>query len=363
MKPPHPRPAIVLRRTAAGAVAVAAALTVAPTVLAGGPVVQPSQVAGIVAAYSAANNRANALLNLVAQNRDEQGSAAVIDDADFAAARLERKRTSEGAHYYRFSFTLAAASVPHQATYPARVVTIDRQAVTPSAPRADRPSPGCRSLLLFQRNALRAPWRVSLEPSIAVSAHLTFQHTAQGYGLAVPSSRGLATPIGRIPSMLAASLMAAVPAGIPSPLPPSVFSAPANGGCWALPDPHQWTAAAVFGASAALFRTAPTVAPNRPSDVVAVRLRGGAALVCFTLRATLTETALAPSQHTIVFFSGTRESNAGAFMLAKGARWRRVTLTALAEVAVVDPPKAGGGPPLRVVGGYWNWTAATGIPA
>jgi hypothetical protein len=169
------------------------------------PLLTPSEVAGVVSTFNAANNRANETLSYADQAKDEQGTALAIDDESFVLDRRAGFKTMEGAKYTPFTNVPFSTALEKGADYPATfatLITATSRAETSAMKAKAAKEP---SLFVFSRSSASSPWRLSFEPAVSASIG-KFAIGKKGYAMS-PRTSGLAFTPSLIPSRVAAALL------------------------------------------------------------------------------------------------------------------------------------------------------------
>jgi hypothetical protein len=285
----------------------------------------PSQAQQVLAAYTTANNSANAQASQTLLATVEGGSSLAIDSGIYDA-----QRAAHAAGYPAYSPAAASYYIPLEtpAAYPHWFAVRVSNSLLSAPGKVTQ-----MEYLVFTQAAAGAPWLDSMEPftlpsatapSVALDAsgHATAV-SAAGTSLALPAATaGVATATAldsgagqpASPGNLAeASELASLRQTVPSH--PSITSS------------HSATTDPVFG----------------------LRTTDGGALLFYDVAARLTVTA-APG--------GTLHLNIPGFVSPANPA-SQVTLQYLDQLAVSDPP-AGGGMPVQVIADYSGLTAAAG---
>jgi hypothetical protein len=294
----------------------------APSASTANPALTPDRLAAIVKAYSRAMDRANQTLDVALQNEQETGTAARIDDGTFATDTQQRLTTDDGTTYFTARNQLVREAIP---TAPRQRVALAVTHTVDAAgtPRADA-CPGGGSLLVFQRSASRADWRVALEPSVELRRVPQLVTSAT----LVTSGKGLRTDPASVPAafarQLSTELNAYAATRSTAGLPAYLFG---TENCFGLFSPPNLVEGFSYRFS---------VVPYTPSDLVAFRTANGGALVVFSVE---TETLMATT---------TTTNQPGQPVTSE-----QVVGKGLIEVAVVVPPaRSDGSKPYKVIGGY-----------
>ena len=307
-------------------------------------------VKSIIAHDYALNNASNTNLSYALQASHEAGSALVMDDATFRAAKLSGYKTLEGVRYYPFYGTVTASSVPAQTSYPATFVAIMKQKSAPGTPSAYRSCSEGGGILVEQKDSSSSPWRAILEPSVAQSSSIpAFSKSSSGHGL-LASGGSYALKIASLPTTMVAALSARARTDAGGALLPASDFAYGHCGTLGLADPHR-----DVGVQRGLelsFR-ASTITP---SDVTAYQTKGGGALAVFTLREEVSEKPVAANQYIIWGHGATPW-----WSLLPIGHYASVSWTTDQELAVYVP-SATSTAKARVVGGYAEVVAVTGTP-
>jgi hypothetical protein len=354
----HPEHRHVLVRAI---LAVAAAGCVAAGALPAGaaahsaPVVTPSGVRGIVAAYSAANNHANETESEAVQARDEVGTAATVDDVGFVTSlRAGIRYEGAGAQTY-VPFTLAPfeSSVPEQSTYPASML-VASHTVTAKGSASSGACGSADQLSVFERTGSSSPWRVGL-----------YAYLNKDFPRFASNSKGFAPPVaaksleyapGTIESAVARALQHyAVTGALAQNLTAQDLSGSKH--CWSLGDPRaiQKTEAKQK------IDTSFTYLPFSKGDIHLAAVPGHGAVVTFSIKMVTTFQANSPSG--FVTFSSTH-GDPGSYLLAAGT-YVSATFPSVCMVVAADPQRGSTAPPTgsipRLIGGSCSPLLATGI--
>lgn len=317
-----------------------AALVVVALLMAAGPAVAtvaprstltPSEVPGIVTAYSTANNKANLYLSVTDQNKDEGGSAGTIDDSYFTFALRAGFKNSEGTgHYYPFNIVEMTDAVPHGLSGAGSFLSLNTFSYPPGTPAADRWPSGHvpQQLAVISRTSATAPWLVTFEP--IMSKGFGTLATSGGYAT-TPNTTLLDFPINKVAEDLAGALQRysttdVLAAGLTSAdLTYNVTIHP-----WSLPNLYKLNQES----RTVDLNASDTVTPYSNNDLHAFALTNGDTLVTFSIKIVTKYTStFANGLVKIVNTKGkpsTWEVPAGAY------RW--VKIPTVCEVVAVDPP-------------------------
>jgi hypothetical protein len=307
-------------------------------------------VESIIAHDYALNNASNTNLSYALQATHEGGSALVMDDATFRAAKLSGYKTVEGARYYPFYGTVTASSVPAQTSYPATFVAIMKQKSAPGTPSAYRSCSEGGGILVEQKDSASSLWRAVLEPSVArLSSIPAFSKSSSGNGL-FANGGSYALKISSLPTTMVAALSARARTDVGGALLPASDFAYGHCGTLGLADPHR-----DVGVQRGLELTfrASTIAP---SDVTAYQTKGGGALALFTVSEEVSEKPAVASEYIIWSHGATPW-----WSLLPTGHYATVSWTTDQELAVYVP-SATSTAKARVVGGYAVVVAVTGTP-
>lgn len=318
-------------------------------------VLSPKGLGTILSQLSEENNQANQTLSVAAQNRDEQASAAVIDDGAFTLARRAGYKTLTGPRYYAFGYALIKGSVPRQTTYPAVALAIAASRASGGTPASQASCPGSANVLVLRKDSGTAPWRVELEPEANASGLSALASAAGGFGELVTSSVGLASPLDTLESRLSGALARYAATGTrAAELPASVFGTKTQ--CWGIDNLR----ADVLADAHVMLALSVSVKPYSPGDLMAFRLSSGGALAIFSLSITLRTTAVGKAGQVLVTPTA---SIPASFVVPAGA-YSSISVPEVIEVAVVDPPasKAPTGS-FQIVGSYGDDLPGSGTLA
>jgi len=296
-----------------------------------------SAVHAIVAAYSQENNRANEVLSVRLQNRDEEGPAAEIDDANFVLARRAGFATVSGQRYEPFFEHLDEEVAGGGSRYPRTILTID----TPYTTSLKTASRVCRFAGVFVKNHPTSPWRVADEPTVN---RVDVPRVVSGSSAA--GSQPLVVPLGRLPRYYAIAFTTYFQQGVLSRgIAPSVFRSDAA--CWSLPNLSHNPFLASNGSPHVI--TATTVSARDP-DQISFATADGGELSFFAVRVDIVSSALDGSslgwRH--------RRGQPSSYLLPVGSGFKRVDIPLLFDLAVFDPPVGNHQLAPRVVGAYWG---------
>jgi hypothetical protein len=318
-------------------------------------VASPSSVAGIVAAYSAANNHANVTESAAVQARDEVGTAVTVDDVGFVTnLRAGIRYQGAGAQkYVPFSLAPFESSVPEQSSYPASLLVASHTVTA----KGSTPGGACGSadqLSVFERTAASAPWRVALYAYLN-KGFPAFARNSKGYAVPVATG-GLAYAPGSIESDVARALQHYAVTGL---LAQNLTAQDLSGSklCWNLGDPRAIQKAEAKQQIATSF----TYLPYSQADVHVAAVAGHGAVVTFSVKMVTTFQASTPAGY--VTFSSTH-GNPGSYLLAAG-NYTSATFPSVCMLVASDPQRGGSAPTAgsipKLLGGSCNQLLATGI--
>lgn len=304
----------------------------------------------IIAGDYAINNADNANLSYALQATHEEGSALVMDDAGFRAAKLSGYKTLEGPRYYPFYGTVTESSVPVQSAYPERFISVMKQSSPPGTPSADRVCPESGDILEMEKNSGSSPWRVSLEPYLArLSSVPTLLGSSSGEGK-FASGHSYALNLSTLPHTMVIALNARASTGSGGYLlPASVFSY-GHCGDLGLEDPHREVG--IYHGLVQSF-SASTITP---SDVTAYATKDGGALAVFTVREQVSERPAIAGQYVIWSHGAT-----SWWSLLPAGHYSTISWTIDQELAVYVPTTKSSAK-ARIVGGYNEVISVTGQP-
>lgn len=304
-------------------------------------------VKAIIAGDYATNNADNADLNYAQQATHEQGSALVIDDEAFRAAKLSGYKTLDGPRYFPFYGTVTGSSAPVQTTYPQRFAVIMKQSSPPGTPSADRICPGSGGILVEQKNSASSPWRVSLEPYLAkLSSAPTLLTTSSSNGNFAADSYAL--NLSTLPHTLVVALNTRGRTGNGGYLLPASVFAYGHCGALGMEDPRR-----EVGSYHGLLQSF-SASTITPSDVTAYETKGGGALAVFTVREQVVERPALANQYVIWSHGAT-----AWWSLLPAGHYSTVSWTMDQEVAIYVP-SATSSQKARIVGAYNGVISVTG---
>ena len=303
-----------------------------------------TSLADIVHQYSTANNHANETLNIAAQNRDEQGTAAAIDDTDFALSRDAGYQTAQGASYKPFYEKLdSALRLGLNKSYPKLLVTVDAQ-YTSDPKTANRSA--CRFLGVFVKNSSSQPWRVTDEPTVTSTLLPKVKVASGDLGIVPKASTELAVPLARLAKYYALALTTYYQQGILSRgLNQADFATTAR--CWSLPPLS--TNPYVSTSSSKRLATAATVTAGHP-HMIAMTTANGGALAVLTLHVDL----ISSSAKDAAFTWRHSASDPDSYLLPAASGLHSIQIPLLFDLAIYDPPVADTKLAPRLVGSYWG---------
>lgn len=316
-----------------------------------GQVISPAGVSQVVAGFSAANNRANRVLSVDDENKDEQGSAAQIDSAVITIDSKAGFPTLTGSTFYPLTEEPIVSAVPRHSGYPAQFAAIIKFRDAARTPKAERTCAGAEVLQVFEKNSASAPWRLALEPDITPGVVTVFSSESDGF--AAPVRQGnLELPFSVVQSDVVAALNTyAVDGTYINGFSKVDFNAGSK--CWAIDDLQADIARAKAAQDVATF----SASPYTPSDVTANALPGGAALVAFTVNITEVEKSAVAGDS---LKTSTTKGNPGSYLAPVGT-FSTLTYPELCQVAAIDPAKGhGDNTALRVVGAYCGYLQGSG---
>jgi len=294
--------------------------------------VTPAALPGILARFWQENNRANRAQSVALQDRDEEGSAAAIDNESYVIARAyDAAFHAASPPYQPSSQPFAGGAVWRQRSYP--LIALELAPVQYSR---------CAQALAFVRDSAGAPWRAAVEP--LVDAALMPRLRYGGGGFAVPVSpdgrfavglRSLAGYLAR--TMTRYAYMGGRSTALPSAMLPTDV-------CWPLPDlPDE---VAVTEGDGLLDTVSVRPAYGEP---LASSTQGEGAFVLLSLDASITFHA--PGGRFVTTAVQWIASGEPAYFTVRPGRYRTITFNSGIELAVLDPP-AGHDAGVRVIGTY-----------
>jgi S1-C subfamily serine protease len=346
----HRIPPRLFRCAAATTTVVAAAigLSAAPSsARTAGQVLTPSEVASVVAADTAVNNRANSSLSLALQDSHEACLQVTMDDANYRGD-LAAGEKSLGSPFQQIP---VRSYVPQETSYPAyfSVLAQDKASGEPST----------NDILTYVKGTSAAQWKLAssteiLGPTAAGVAVPAAALNAKGYVtmLSPGSTDGLKVAPGKVPAEIAAAFTSEAKSG---KLPAGIT---AEFGLQNAANPHTiQTSYDVAGGVTSQFTTvAPSGVPGASAacPYPAIRLADGGALVTFALF--LKIEIHVPSGNVLVQPSS--RSNLGV-LLAPGA-YSSLSLV-FGDVGAAIVPKAGSSAPIAVIGQASEGLSETGV--
>jgi hypothetical protein len=303
-----------------------------------------TSLADIVQQYSTANNHANETLSIADQNRDEQGTAAAIDDTDFAISRDAGYQTAQGNSYKPFYEKLdSGVRLGSSKGYPKLLVTVDAQYT--SDPRTANRS-ACRFLGVFAKNSSSQPWRVVDEPTVTSALLPKVKVTNGDAGIVPKASTELSVPLARLAKYYALALTTYYQQGVLSRgLKQADFATTAQ--CWSLPSLS--TNPYVSTSSSKRLATAATVTAGHP-HMIAMTTANGGALAVLTLHVDL----ISSSAQNAAFTWRHSTSDPDSYLLPAASGLHSIQIPLLFDLAVYDPPVAATKLAPRLVGSYWG---------
>jgi hypothetical protein len=298
-----------------------------PAATSSAPLTQ-AQAQQVLAAYTTANNTANAQANMTLLAGVEAGSSLAIDSGIYAA-----KTATHAAPYPAFGPAAASYYIPLEApaTYPHWfAVRVTNALLSGSAPSGKVIN---SEYLVFTQAAAGAPWLNSLEPFTLTSATTpSVALSASGYATAVAAT---GTPLALPAATASATTAASLDSGT---------GQPANPGNLADDNDLASFKKNLSPRPSITSRHSATTSP-----VFALRTTNGGALLFYDVAAQLTLTAAPGSTlHAGIpgFASTTSQSS-------------ELTLNYLDQFAVTDPPAASG-TPAQVIADYSGLTGSAG---
>lgn len=303
-------------------------------------------VKSIIAKDYSVNNADNATLNYALQASHEQGTALVMDDAAFRAAKASGNKTLDGPRYYPFFGTVEESSVPSQSSYPKQFIAVVKQSSPAGTPSAFRSCPNSGSILVEQRDSPTSAWRLNLEPT---SERLSSVPQLSPSG-SFAEGGSYALNVSTLPNTFVKDLGKRAGTGNGGTLLPASVFAHGHCGDLGLVDPHS-----LVGTVHGLVQSfsASTISPT---DESAYKTKDGGALALFTVREKVS--VKSPSAQ-------------GYVVWAHGATWwwsllpvghyATVSWTIDQQVAVYVP-SATSSASARVVGAYSEVIAVAGTP-
>jgi S1-C subfamily serine protease len=331
----------ILLAASSAAVAARAATT--------GQVVTPAQVASVVAADTAVNNKANASLSISLQNSHETCLQETLDDATYRG-ELAVGEKSLGAS---FDQVPTRSFVPRETTYPASfsVLAADKATSEPTS----------NNLLTYVKASASSSWKLASSSSILgpTAAGVAVPAAATDSGgyvttLAPSSTDGLQESPAVVASKVAAGLTAEAKSG---KLPKGIS---AQFGPSGAANPHTIvTTYSQAGTVATDFTTttpaiAAADAPSAACPYPSIRLANGGALVTFALFLSFVVHVQAGN----VVVQPSNRSTLGA-LLAPG-EYTSFTML-FGDVCVAVVPKAGSNAPIEVIGQATEGLSANGV--
>jgi hypothetical protein len=316
-----------------------------------GQEITPGGVSQVVATFSAANNRANRVLSLADQNKDEQGTAAQIDNTVFTIDSDAGFPTLTGSKFYPVTEEPTVSAVPQHGGYPAQFAVIVKYRDAAGTPKAERNCAGTEVFQVFEKNSAAAPWRLALEPNITPGVVSTFSSGSGGF--ATPVRQGnLEFPLSVVQSDVVAALNTyAVNGTYINGFSKADFNVGSK--CWAIDDLQADIAQAKAAQDTAAF----SATTYSPSDFTAYALSGGAALVAFTVSITEVENSAISGDS---LTTSTTKGNPDSYLAPVGT-FNTLTYPELCQVAAIDPAKGhGGNTARRVVGAYCGYLVGSG---
>jgi S1-C subfamily serine protease len=329
-------------------VAAAIGLSASPSAAkTAGQIVTPSEVASVVAADTAINNRANASLSVSLQDSHEACLQVAMDDANYRGDLAAGLKSLGSA----FQQVPARSYVPQESDYPAyfSVLAQDKAASVPTT----------NDLLTYVKATAASHWKLAsssqiLGPTAGGVTVPAAAQNAKGYvtTLAPGSSDGLKVAPGKVPAAIAAAFTSEAKTG---KLPAGIT---AEFGQQNAANPHTIQSSYdVAGSVTTQFTTvAPSGVPGASAacPYPAIRLADGGALVTFALY--LKIQVHVPSGNVLV--QPAKRSNLGV-LLAPG-QYSSISL-AFGDVGVAIVPKAGSSAPIAVIGQATEGLSETGV--
>jgi len=319
-----------------------ATTTAAPAADGGGTgALTTGEMAAIVAATMATNNRANASADVSLLRTYEAGSALSID----AASYVESAKAASACDNLPFDIKVLQSAVLGGPGYPRRFVVLGSSyalplpkgctAVTSSCPDAD-------SIFEFEQSRPGSPWKIVLEPSADTGRIVAL--SAAG-AAAVPLTARESVAARRLPATIAATLGNYGATGHLGALRASEFTS----ACWLLPNPR---------ASFEQYLNSGVSEQQHYSsagDEVSVRLAGGGALSLFTLRFVTTLVPNAAGSSIDWISDPSAEPVTG---LLPSGQYARIVERGLLELAAETSGDGG----FTIVGAYSGVTSVAGRP-
>ncbi|MGO8875635.1 MAG: hypothetical protein ACLQNG_07710 [Acidimicrobiales bacterium] len=296
------------------------------------------EMAAIVTATMATNNRANSSLDLRLLESYEAGSALAIDAASYAEAA---KAAASDCSFAPFDMAVLETVALGDSAYPRRFVALGSSRPLPppaGCPTASNPCPHADSLFEFEQAAPGASWKIVLEPSAGAGRVVDFSTGAPAG--AAPAGVAAAR---RLPAAVAAALGTYEATGRLGRLQASDFSS----SCWLIPNPRAAYEEDLKGG--VTLRQIYSPAP----DEAAVPISGGHALGLFTL---LFVTTLVPrTPDGVIDWVSDAAADPVTGLLASGA-YSRIVEDGSVEVAA----ETAGTGAFRIIGAYSGVTSVTG---
>lgn len=229
-----------------------------------------SQMASIVTATMATNNRANRSIDLSLLKTYEAGSALAIDAASYAESA---KTTSSACSYPPFGISVLETLALGGTSYPRRFLALGTSRPLTPPKGCTAPSTSCPdadSLFEYEQPAAQAPWKIVLEPSAPTGRIVDL--AADG-SAAAPLPEQAAAEAEHLPGTVAKALGSFETTGHLGRLSAGEFQS----SCFVLPNPRA--AFEQYVKSGVTEQQVYTPA----TDLVTAPLSGGGALSLFTL--------------------------------------------------------------------------------
>jgi hypothetical protein len=308
--------------------------------------ITPSAARSVLTKTDKTNNTANASYNSSLLRSYESGSAFAIDDASYRQDELARKAKDPIGANEPFTVKPLAYSLSTEGPSAGSWVVVGTQE---NLGKPTAKAPICNTALVFDRPASGDSWHIILEPTLAAGYAPSFAVGSGDRAQRPPVS--LSRRVDAVPGRIRQALLSEETSGRLGPFTKADFNRP----CGSIPNPRS----DVTQAQAAGFDGRDLFSVATPSDTHAYELKGGSALVIFTLgysdQIVAGSGEAIPWQHTA---SAANPAPPFVYLLGAGD-YSAVDEAGELELAVVVSPSGS----LSVVGSYPGVTRVTGVPS
>lgn len=306
-----------------------------------------------LANYSTTNSAWNENLNVPLIGQIESGTAAQIDEATTILDKAAGYANAEGkAQFVPFGYRYIAASSPAQNSYPARVLILAAASSDPSPD--DSACSALGNLLVFEKDATGAAWKVALEPFVDVTNVPPLAVTSGDTGSFVTSGSGLQMSPEEVPLRLAQTFEADANSGSQGSFGRSV--AMTGSQCWSANTNAVLNSLIASGSNGQVQSI--QITPIVPNDLVSFRTTGGGAISLFSLQ--VTETIDALPGHALT--PSNKPGIPSSYAIAAG-NYSSLTYHCVLEFAAnIFSDHQRSSAPFQLVGGFGGCNGETGTP-